>query len=211
MEDPHASQPLVTAGTELDKAEAAAVLVHGRGADAESIVRLAETFHREGVAYLAPQAEGNEWYPESFLAPVEMNEPGRSSGLRAVGRAVDAARDGGVPVERVVILGFSQGACLASEYAARSPRRYGGVVAFSGGLIGEKVETGDYEGDLRGTPFFVGCSNRDPHIPVERVDVTADVFEALGAEVEKRIYEGMGHTVNRDEKEYVAGLFDRLV
>lgn len=208
---PHQGQPLVTAGTDVDDAGAALVLVHGRGASARSIVNMAGAFHRPGIALLAPQAANNTWYPHSFLEPVDRNEPGRSSGLQAVDDAVGTAVDAGIPLQRILVLGFSQGACLGSEYVARNPRRYGGAVAFSGGLIGEAVDPGAFEGDLDGTPYFIGCSDSDPHIPEERVHVTADVFEGLNADVEKRIYEGMGHGVNADEREYVDGMVADLL
>ena len=211
MSGPHHGQPLVTAGTSLDEAEAAVVLVHGRGATARSIVRMAEPFHRPGVAYLAPQANRNTWYPNPFTAPVESNEPGRTSGLRAIADAVDEANAAGIPTERVVLLGFSQGACLGSEFVARNPRRYGGLAALSGGLIGETIDPADYEGDLEGTPVFFGCSDVDPHIPEERVHASADVFERLGADVTKRLYPGMGHTINQDESEYVAAMVADLL
>ena len=209
---PHQGQQLVTAGTPLAEAEAAMVLVHGRGATARSIVQMGQEVHREGVALLAPQAARNTWYPNSFLAPVEQNEPGRSSGLAAIDDAVERAAGAGIDRERVLLLGFSQGACLASEYVARNPRRYGGLAALSGGLIGESVDPTSYEGDIEGTPVFVGCSDVDPHIPLERVEATAEAFERLQGDVDKRIYEGMGHGVNDDEldavDELVAGLLD---
>ncbi|RQG94583.1 alpha/beta hydrolase [Natrarchaeobius chitinivorans] len=221
---PHQGQPLVTAGTPLEEADAALVLVHGRGATARSIIQLGTEVGRDGVALLAPQAAGNEWYPNSFLAPVESNEPGRTSGLRAVADAVGEATDAGVPLERVTILGFSQGGCLASEFVAHNPQRYGGLVALSGGLIGESVELegdtsdaedagddGDSAGELAGTPAFLGCSDADPHIPLERVRETTRVLEALGADVTERIYEGMGHGVNEDELAFVSGMVERLV
>jgi phospholipase/carboxylesterase len=211
IEGPHQGQSLLTAGTDPEDASAAMVLVHGRGASARSILQMGGEFHREGLALFAPQAAGNTWYPNSFLAPVDENEPGRTSGLRAVADAIGAASDAGVPTENVIVLGFSQGACLATEYAARNPRRFGGVVALSGGLIGEEIDTDEYEGDLDGTPAFVGCSDVDPHIPVERVHVTADVLADLGADLEKRIYEGMGHGVNDDEVEYVSGMVADLL
>lgn len=201
----------MTAGTDLDAATAAVVLVHGRGATARSIVRMAGSFHRPGVAYLAPQANRNTWYPNPFTAPVESNEPGRTSGLQAVADAVDEANAAGIPTERVALLGFSQGACLGSEFVARNPTRYGGLAALSGGLIGETVDPADYAGDLEGTPAFVGCSDVDPHIPVERVHASADVFERLGADVTKRLYPGMGHTINRDEREHVASMVADLL
>jgi phospholipase/carboxylesterase len=201
----------VTAGTDLDEAGAAVVLVHGRGATARSIVRMAEGFHSPGIAYLAPQANRNTWYPNPFTAPVESNEPGRTSGLQAVADAVDEANAAGIPTERVALVGFSQGACLGSEFVARNPRRYGGLAALSGGLIGETIHPEDYEGDLEGTPVFFGCSDVDPHIPEERVHASADVFERLGADVTKRLYPGMGHTINEDESEYVAAMVADLL
>ncbi|WP_128905959.1 alpha/beta hydrolase [Halorubrum amylolyticum] len=211
-DDPHADEPLVTAGTAIEAADAAVVLVHGRGATARSIVEFGEEVagDRE-VALLAPQAAANTWYPNSFLAPVADNEPGRSSGLRAVGRAVGTATDAGIPAERVVVVGFSQGACLASEFVARNPARYGGLAVLSGGLIGESIDLDGYVSDaaaaidgdaadaLAGTPAFLGCSDVDPHIPEERVHETAEVLEALGGDVETRIYEGMGHGINEEE------------
>ena len=214
VDGPHQGQPLVTDGTALAEAEAAVVLTHGRGATARSIVQMGREVHREGVALLAPQAERNTWYPNSFLAPVEANEPGRTSGLRAVADAIEEATDAGVPLERVMLVGFSQGACLASEFVARNPRRYGGLAALSGGLIGESVDSEDYletEKGLEGTPAVLGCSDVDPHIPEERVHETADVLEDLGADVTTRIYEGMGHGVNEDELEVVAGMVADLL
>ncbi len=218
-DDPHADEELVTAGTPVEAADAAVVLVHGRGATARSIVGFGEEVAGDGgVALLAPQAAANTWYPNSFLAPAEDNEPGRSSGLLAVGRAVETATTAGIPTERILVAGFSQGACLASEFVARNPTRYGGLAVLSGGLIGESIDVDDYvshaaaeiEGDaaeaLGGTPAFLGCSDVDPHIPEERVHETAAVLEALGADVDERIYEGMGHGINEEETEAVAAL-----
>ncbi|MXV62842.1 phospholipase [Natronorubrum sp. JWXQ-INN-674] len=207
---PHQDQPLVTGGTDLEDASAALVLTHGRGATARGMLQLATEVHREGVAFLAPQAAGKTWYPNSFLAPVERNEPGRTSGLRAVGDAIEAAADAGIPTDRVMLVGFSQGACLASEFVARNPRRYGGLAALSGGLIGEELDE-EYPGDLEGTPAFLGCSDVDPHIPEERVHETADALESMNAEVTTRLYEGMGHGVNDDELEFVSEMVADLV
>ena len=209
---PHQDQPLVEAGTPLAEADAALVLVHGRGASARSITQFGRQVHQDGVALLAPQAAGNEWYPNSFLAPVESNEPGRSSGLQAIDSAVSLARDAGISPERIMLAGFSQGACLASEYLITHPQRFGGLAALSGGLLGESVDPAAYEGDLDETPVFIGCSDVDPHIPAERVRETATVFETLNADVDMRLYEGMAHTVNQEElqvvSELVAGLLD---
>ena len=211
MAGPHQDQPLVTAGAPLDVAEGAVVLVHGRGATARSIIRLADEFHQRGVAYLAPQAARNTWYPNAFTAPVESNEPGRSSGLRAIQNAVTEATEANIPTERVMVLGFSQGACLASEYVARNPRRYGGLAVLSGGLIGESVDPSDYQGDLERTPVFLGCSDVDPHIPEERVHASAAIFEELNGDVTTRLYEGMGHGINQDEIDQVSEMVTSLV
>lgn len=208
---PHQGQQLVIAGTPLDDAEAAIIMIHGRGATARSIVQLGQEVHTEGVALLAPQAARNTWYPNSFLAPVERNEPGRTSGLRAIDDALKRAVEAGIDRERVLLLGFSQGACLASEYIARNPRSYGGLVALSGGLIGETVDPTSYEGDIEETPVFIGCSDADPHIPLERVQATSEAFELLNGDVDERIYEGMGHGVNGDEMDAVAELVVDLV
>lgn len=216
---PHQGQPVAEAGLPLDEADAAIILVHGRGASARSILGLAREIDQPGVAYLAPQAAGHTWYPQSFLVPLAQNEPGLSSGLRAVDDVLARITEAGLPSEQTVLLGFSQGACLVSEYAARHPQRYGGVVALSGGLIGMGERPGetppedkifDYDGDLAGTSVFFGCSDVDPHIPVERVETSAAVFEGLGADVTKRIYGGMGHTVNTDEIEFVRSLLTEL-
>ncbi|RBI58379.1 phospholipase [halophilic archaeon] len=211
MTGPHQDQPLVTAGAPLDVAEAALVLVHGRGATAQSIVQMADEFHQHGVAYLAPQATRNTWYPNAFTAPIESNEPGRTSGLQAVGDAVEKANEAGISTDRIMVLGFSQGACLASEFVARNPTRYGGLAVLSGGLIGETVDPDDYDGDLEETPVFLGCSDVDPHIPEERVHESAEIFEQLNGDVTKRLYEGMGHGINQDEVDYVSTMVAELV
>lgn len=211
MSGPHDDQPVVRDGLSLSAADAAVVLVHGRGATAKSILGMAREFHRDGVAYLAPQAARNTWYPNSFLAPVEANEPGRSSGLAKLEAIVEEATDAGLPQERILVGGFSQGACLATEFVARNPTRYGGLFALSGGLIGESIVPEEYAGDLDGTPAFLGCSDRDPHIPEERVHVTAEVLERLGAEVDTRIYPNMPHTVNQDELTAVGELLDSVL
>ncbi|PGF15794.1 phospholipase [Natrinema sp. CBA1119] len=214
VEGPHQGQPLVTGGTDLEDATAAVVLTHGRGATARGMIQIADDVGREGVAFLAPQAARQTWYPNSFLEPVEQNEPGRSSGLQAISDAIGEATDAGIPTERIMLMGFSQGACLASEFVARNPQRYGGLAALSGGLIGEDIDPDDYlenDPDLEETPVFLGCSDVDPHIPEERVHETADVLESMHADVTKRLYEGMGHGVNEDELEFVSGMVAALV
>jgi predicted esterase len=186
-------------------------LIHGRGASAASILGLARELDVDDVAYLAPQAAGHTWYPHSFMAPIEQNEPSLSSALGVIGALLDRVEGAGLPRERIAVLGFSQGACLATEYAARHPQRYGGVFGLSGGLIGPEGTAFEYEGTLDGTPVFLGCSDRDPHIPLERVQETTAVLQAMGADVEERIYEGMGHTVNQDEIEFIRRQMHTLV
>ena len=208
---PHQGQPVVTAGAPLAQAQAAMILVHGRGATADSILALAAEFKQPGWAYLAPQAAGNTWYPYSILAPMPQNEPGISSGLTAVSDLLARVTAAGIPPERIVLLGFSQGACLALEFAARHARRYGGVVGFSGGLIGPEGTPREYGGSLASTPVFLGCSDVDFHIPKQRVEESAVVFRQLGGEVTMRLYPGMGHTVNQDEIDFVRDLMQKLV
>jgi predicted esterase len=201
MNDPHQFAPALTAGASAPDAKAAVILLHGRGASARDILSLAGAFGRTDIVYVAPQATGNTWYPHRFLVPRAENQPHLDSALRVVGRVLADLADSGLPPHKVVLAGFSQGACLASDYAARNPRRYGGVIAFSGGLIGDMVAASDFSGDLAGTPAFVGCSDVDGHIPADRVRLTAEVLETLGAEVTVRLYPGMGHTINQDEVE----------
>ena len=196
---PHQNQPLKRYGAPLEKADAVMIMVHGRGATPESMFPLADAFNRPEVHYIAPAAANHTWYPHSFLAPVEKNEPGITSGLLAIRQIVAMLNKSGIPHRKIILLGFSQGACLALEFAARHPQRYGGVAGLSGGLIGPEVNTDDYGGDLKGTPVFLGCSTVDPHIPKERVDETASILTKLHARVTRKLYEGMGHTVNEDE------------
>jgi predicted esterase len=167
---------------------------------------LASELQIEDLAYLAPQAAGRTWYANSFLAPLEMNEPGLSSGLAQLSMLVDDLAGDGIPASRVGLLGFSQGGCLALEFAARAARRYAAIAGLSAGLIGPPGTLRSYAGSFDGTPVFLGCSDDDPHIPLERVRETAEVFRRMGAAVDERIYPGMGHTVNRDEIEAVRRL-----
>ncbi len=197
--NPHAGQPVLTMGPRPQQARLAMILVHGRGASAEDIIGLAREFKQHDVACLAPQAAGNTWYPYTFLAPLEKNEPALSSALGVLQGLVSSLGEQGLPPERVGLLGFSQGACLSLEFAARNARRYAAVVGLSGGLIGPPGTPRTYSGSATGTFVFLGCSDVDPHIPMERVQETAEVFRGLGAVVDERIYRGMGHTVNRDE------------
>ena len=200
---PHGGGAILTEGDRVENATGVMIMVHGRGADARSILNLAASLNQPGFAYLAPQASGNSWYPYSFLEDMSRNEPGLSSGLQVLETMIGDLRASGVGSERIFVLGFSQGACLSLEFAARHPRRYGGVIGLSGGLIGSEVSRSAYEGSLRGTPVFLGCSDVDPHIPRQRVEETALILQSLDGVVDKRIYPGMGHTVNEDELEAI--------
>ena len=198
-DSPHDHTPVLHAGRPLAEARAALILVHGRGATAESILSLADYLPHPDMAYLAPQAANNTWYPYSFLSPMEQNEPWLSSALRRLETLLAEVMAVGIPAERVVLAGFSQGACLASEFVARHARRYGGLLVFSGGVIGPPGTPRDYAGTLDGTPVFIGCSDVDPHVPLARVEETARVLAGLGGAVDKRIYPRLGHTINDDE------------
>jgi predicted esterase len=200
---PHQGEPLVWAGRRPDQATAAMVMVHGRNASADNILGLRHEWGHPELAYVAPQAAGGSWYPDRFLAPTEQNEPGLSSGLARIGEALAELEAAGIPPERTILLGFSQGACLTLEFAARNPRRYGGIAGLSGALIGPPGSPRNDPGSLAGTPVFLGCSDRDPHIPRGSVDETAEVLQRMGAEVTERIYPAMGHTVNVEELELV--------
>ena len=202
----HQAQPVLHTGAPLDRAQAAMLLVHGRGASAHDILTLVPEFDRPGWAYLAPQAAAHTWYPLSFLSPIARNEPHLSSALARLDALLAQVVQAGIPAERVVLLGFSQGACLCAEYVARHARRYGGLVALSGGLIGPDGTPRDYPGSLDGTPVFLGCSDVDPHIPQARVLESADVFRRLGGQVTARLYPGLGHTVNQDEIDAVKAI-----
>ncbi|MGH7453607.1 MAG: alpha/beta hydrolase [bacterium] len=219
IKGPHQGQPVLTAGESLDpdfplnktiRKIGAMVMVHGRGASAESILTLADEFDQPGFAYLAPQAAGGTWYPNRFLAPTASNEPWLSSALAAVDQVVAKVVATGIPHERIMILGFSQGACLALEYAARHARRYGGIVGLSGGLIGADDEPRHDSGNFAGTPIFLGCSEVDFHIPQQRVQQAADTLKALGGNVTMRLYPNMDHTVNQDEIEFVRNMMAAL-
>jgi len=197
----HQGGPVAACGAIPEEARAAVILVHGRGATAEGILDLARVLDSPEVAWLAPQAAGGAWYPQSFLAPLEANEPGLSSGIALLHGMVESLAARGVPPERTVLMGFSQGACLALETAARHPRRYGGLVAFTGGLIGPPGTPRDDPGSLDGTPAFLGAGDPDPHVPWWRVEESAAVLGDLGARVTVRRYPGLGHTISDDELE----------
>jgi phospholipase/carboxylesterase len=207
---PHDGQPIAEAGVPLGQAPAAAIMVHGRNATPANILDLAARLARPHVTYLAPAAAGQTWYPHSFMADIAGNEPGISSGIAVLDALVARVERAGISRSRIVLIGFSQGACLVSEFAIRHASRYGGLAIFSGGAIGPAGTTWNVDGDFHGTPVFLGCSDVDAHVPESRVRETAAVFRRLGADVTLRIYPGMGHLVNNDEIAFAQKLLDAV-
>lgn len=192
---------IITAGTPLDKASGALVLLHGRGGTAGNIISLAGEFNLNNIAVLAPQASNNSWYPYSFMAPVEENQPALGSALEIIGETVNDIIAAGIPAEKIWFAGFSQGACLTLEYVARNAQRYGGVIAFTGGLIGQQLTTNNYKGDFKHTPILITTGNPDPHVPLTRVDESVEVLKNLGADVTLKVYNGRPHTITMPEIE----------
>jgi predicted esterase len=208
---PHRGQSVFATGARLEDARAAMVMLHGRGASAQDILSLANELEQPGFAFLAPQAAGNTWYPNRFTVPTEQNEPWLSSALGVIRELMTFVVSAGVSPERTMLLGFSQGACLVLEFAARNARRYGGVIGLSGALIGPDDALRNYTGSLEGTPAFLGCSDMDFHIPRQRVDQAAEMLRSLGADVTERIYPHMDHTVNQDEIDFVSNMMKTLL
>lgn len=209
FEGPHQNTQVAESGVPASKADYAMIMIHGRGASATSILDLSSAFDTDKkITYRAPQANGHTWYPYSFMAPTEKNEPGLSSGLQKIHDIIEELESDGIPKEQIFLLGFSQGACLASEFIARHPAKYAGLIALSGGVIGESVDFDQYTGDLQKTPAFLGCSDIDPHIPKERVNETEELLKQLGADVTKKLYPGMGHLVNEDEIKHINALLN---
>lgn len=206
--EPHGGQPIVTAGVPLGESPTVMIMVHGRGAAPRNILDLVPRLNRPGFTYVAPAAANNTWYPYSFMADTSKNEPGLSSALDVLDRLVKDVVSRGVRKDHIVLLGFSQGACLTSEFAVRHADRYGGVILFTGGLIGPPGTIWNNPGSFAGTPVFLGSSDPDPHVPKDRVDESAAVFTRMGAAVTERIYPGMGHTINDEEIVYAQAVMD---
>lgn len=206
----HTEQPTERAGPPPEEADVAMILLHGRGASAQGMLQLADAVGIKGVSWQALQAEENTWYPLSFMAPREQNQPGLDEGLLSIRQNIDQLNEQGVDSDRIGLLGFSQGACLASEFAARHPKFIKTLMALSGGLIGEKLDEDIYAADMNNLEVFMGCSDRDPHVPLQRVRDSVELMEKRGATVDSRIYPGMGHTVNKDELEAVKELIEKL-
>ncbi len=208
---PHFGQPIVHQGEPIENVKHVMIMVHGRGALPQSILALTKEFSFHQISYLAPAAAERTWYPYSFLAPIQQNEPGISSGIFTLSSLVNQIIEKGILKEHIFLLGFSQGACLASEFLARNADQYGGLFVLSGGLIGPKGTPRDYSGNLKETPIFLGCSDVDAHVPKWRVDESAEIFEQMGAKVEKRIYPGMPHTINKDEIHLINELISKKI
>lgn len=193
---------IVTRGKKIDDAKKALIMLHGRGGTADDILGFASHLNVDEYALFAPEATGNSWYPLSFLALPEQNEPWLSSALELLNELVDDINEQGIPTEQIYFTGFSQGACLSLEFVARNAKKYGGVAAFTGGLIGNKIYQENYTGDFGGTPVFIGSSDPDLHVPVERVHATTQTLQNMHAHVTEKIYKNMGHTINEDEIEH---------
>ncbi len=209
--DPHANQALVTAGPRPEEALGTVIFLHGRGDFAENILSLGNAMGIAELAGVAPQAAGHTWYPNSFLAPVESNQPYLDSGLKRIEAIVADLLSRGVPSERIAVLGFSQGACLACEFAARHPRKYGAIIALTGGLIGPPGSLKKHRGSLEGTPVFLGTSDPDPHVPPERVKETEIELRRMGGEVVMISYPGLPHTINQDELGIARQMLQRMI
>ena len=190
---------IITAGKELSTTSKVLIMLHGRGGSAEDILSLSSTLHVKDFSLIAPQATNNAWYPYSFLAPPSQNEPSLSFALRLLKDLLDDLYKKGISSENIYFTGFSQGACLTLEFVTRNANKYGGIVAFTGGLIGDKIYSENYKGDFQGTPVFIGTSNPDPHVPVERVYATTNILKNMNADVTEKVYNNMGHTINQDE------------
>ncbi len=209
--NPHLGQPVLSLGAPFKDAQQVMILLHGRGANAESILSLAAEFDAPETHFLAPQADQYRWYPNSFLSPLERNEPDLSHAIERVDTLVNRLLQSGKRLDQIILAGFSQGACLASEYVIRNPRRYAGLIVLSGGWIGPQTMQRSSNANLEGMPVFIGCSDIDQHIPLSRVEETASLFESMHADVRLSIYSGMGHTVNADEIQQINTLLKQVV
>lgn len=190
---------IITTGKEIASADKALILLHGRGATAEDILGLSNHLNVSDYALIAPQATNYTWYPYSFLSPVLQNEPWLSSALNLIDEIVAEVNKAGIPSDKIYFAGFSQGACLTLEYITRNAQRWGGAVAFTGGLIGETLDKQKYKGDFKNTPIFIGTSDPDPHVPVERVNASSEVMKNLSGDVTVKVYQGLGHTIAKEE------------
>jgi len=196
----------ISAGTPVQQAKAALVMLHGRGGTAADIVRLAKLFNLQDVAIYAPQATNNSWYPYSFMVPEEQNQPALDSAIERIDHLVKQIEAEGIPANNIYFLGFSQGACLTLEYIGRNAKRYGGAVAFTGGLIGQRLLTERYKGDFNGTPILITTGDHDPHVPLNRVEESVELLKGFGADVTLKVYPGKPHSISPDEIELADSL-----
>lgn len=208
---PHQGQTVAESGAPASRAKAGMIMLHGRGASAKGILSLSDEFAQPDVRYLAPQADSHTWYPYPFTDPVEKNEPWLNSALQRIFDLIKQLNNEGISDKKIILLGFSQGACMAQEYAARHPARYGGVVGLSGGLIGETVNPELYTGSLEGTPVFIGAGDQDHWFDLDRIHQSADIFKLLKGSVEKQIYPGKGHTITEDEVKFIRKLIFSII
>lgn len=190
---------IIRSGLPLAEAKKAIIMLHGRGASAQSIISLQDELELNGAAILAPQATNNSWYPYSFLVPVEQNQPALDSALQLIDDIVKEIVAAGIPQHEIYFLGFSQGACLALEYTARHAALFGGIMAFTGGLIGAQLNLGNYTGDFGGTPILITTGNPDPHVPLTRVEESAGILKSMNAVITLKVYEGRPHTIQQEE------------
>lgn len=207
----HLQQPIVTRGVPLSEAKAVAIMVHGRNQTTEYVLNLVDRLNLSDVHYLAPQAAGNSWYPKGFMEKLEENEPYLSDSLACYEQRMNELVNQGIPKSQIILLGFSQGACLTAEYAIRNPDRYGGIILYTGGIIGPPGTDWSTTGSFSGTPVFLGSSDVDEWVPEHRIHETASHFEKLGARTEKVIYQGMGHLINDEEIEYGREIFRQVL
>jgi phospholipase/carboxylesterase len=190
---------IISSGADLKDAKKVLIMIHGRGGSAEDILSLANFLNVKDFALLAPQANNHSWYPYSFMAPLSQNEPWLSAALSLIKETLNDAIAAGITEENIYFLGFSQGACLALEFVTRNATQFGGVAAFTGGLIGDRIYQENYKGDFKQTPVFIGSSDPDPHVPVERVNETTRILQSMNADVTEKIFQNMGHTITKDE------------
>jgi predicted esterase len=209
--DPHHMADIMMTGSELEEAQSAIIMLHGRGSSAGDILTLTSHFNINGAVFLAPEAYGNSWYPQWFMSKLEDNQPNLDSAIRLLKQLVGNLKSNGIPPERILLLGFSQGACLVSEFAVRNAQRYGGIVVLSGGLMGPEGTTWEGPGSLEGSPVYIGCSDVDPFIPLQRVLETGEIMQQSGGQVTLKIFRGMGHLVNQEELEAVSRMIRSLV
>jgi len=208
---PHQNQPAEEYGPSLSRAKAAMIMMHGRGATAKSMLPLAEQLAQPDFFYIAPQAKHHTWYPYSFLESQEKNKAGIMSGLQVIYDLLQNIRETGLEYEKMILLGFSQGACLALDFITRHPQTLGGVAALSGALIGKQISEKDYTGNLHKTPVFIGCDEKDPYVPMNRLHLTSDIIHSLNGKVNKQIYRDMGHKVNEHEIKIIRGMMASIL